>query len=697
MSAKADREKYERHKKRAADRSREKSAEGREIGPLPAVADPERKDRGRLALLDFCREYFPRRFKLGFAEPHRVAAARMEHCTEGGGLFSCAMPRATGKTTLAECALMRAMLYGFRRFAVLVQATEPLAVQSLKKIQRELEANDLLLADFPEACYPIRMLERIVNRAKGQTLDGEPTRIEWTAEGLTLPTVPGAASSGAVLRVAGMAGAIRGLSVPGPEGEILRPDLVLIDDAQTRQSARSPIQTDERAAVIEDDVLGLAGPDSSIAAVMLCTVIYPNDLSDRFLSPEKQPEWQGVRTRMIEAWPERMDLWDEYAEIRRESFRTGNKGEEATAFYAASREEMDRGAKVSWPERFKRGELSGIQSAMNLFFKNPRGFMAEYNNDPEPPGGAASAKELQADAVAGRLSGLPRFEIPAEASRITAMIDVGGELHWYAVCAWNNSFGGSVVDYGTWPRQARSMFAADDPRPSLADLYPGLGESQRVYAGLRDLAAEILSRTYYREANGETMRVERCLIDAGWLSQTVYQFCRETPHAGIVYPSKGIARTASARGVSEWKARKGELAGWHWRATVSETGRGRMIQFDPDQWKTFIFERLTAAPGGKGYLSLYGRAAGAHALFAEHCTAEASQPASYRGTTFDKWSILPHRPDNHLWDCLIGSAVAAGVQGLTWSASEVEHRPVEPKPVKLSEIQARKRAERKAS
>jgi hypothetical protein len=426
-------------RERLADISRERSESRREIGPLPAVANPARKAKGRRSLLAFCKLYFPRRFRLKFSTAHLTAITLMQSCTDGGELFACAMSRGSGKTSIAEVAVLRAVLYGVRRFVVLLCATGPLAERRLKQILRELETNDLLLADFPEACYAIRKLERIHNRAKGQTLGGRPTRMELTATGLILPTVPGSACAGAVIQVAGMEGAIRGLNVSGPDGEPLRPDMVVIDDAQTRESARSLAQTTEREAIVTGDVLGLAGPDTNIACIMLCTVIYPNDLSDRFLSAERHPEWQGVRTKMLEQMPDRMDLWDEYAEIRRESFRAGDKGRAATAFYKKNRAEMDRGAVVTWPERKKPGELSGLQSAMNWYYTDRKAFMAEGQNSPEVEAGSASAKELVPAEVQKRISGCDRWSVPPDCSRVTAMIDAGGGRArglWYAVCAW---------------------------------------------------------------------------------------------------------------------------------------------------------------------------------------------------------------------------------------------------------------------
>jgi len=601
---------------------------------------------------------------------------RMQRCTHNGGRFACAMPRGSGKTTLAEVETLRALLYGHRRFVVFIGATEKHAARALKRMQAELETNDLLLADFPEACYPVRRLERIHNRAKGQTLDGQPTRIEWTAEGLVLPTVPGAPCSGAAVQVAGLTGSVRGMNVLGPDGMPMRPDLVVIDDAQTRESAKSPTQTADREAIIADDILGLAGPTVSIAAFNLCTPIYVNDLAERFLSPEKHPEWQGVRTKMLASFPTKLDLWDTYADLRRNSFRDGTEGATANEFYEANRAEMDAGAVATWPERKKPDELSGIQSAMNLHLDNPRGFRAEYQCEPDAGDHAAGAKELSADVVAGKLSGIPRYEVPYETSRLVAFIDVGGSVLWYCVTAWDERFGGAVVDYGSWPRQNRSVFAANDARPSLADKYPGFNESQLVFAGLRDLTNDILSRVYYKSGTGGQHRIDRCLIDAGWNTAAVYQFCRQTEWKATVLPSKGVGRSTTALGVAKWKARPGERSGYHWRLTAGDDGKGRSVQFDPDAWKSFTHERLLTPPGGGGCLSLFGSSAAAHPMISEHCAAEYSEPITLRGDTFDKWLNRPDRPDNHLWDCLVGTAVAASVEGLTWHASGA---PVVPK------------------
>ena len=144
------------------------------------------------------------------------------------------------------------------------------------------------------------------------------------------------------------------------------PSLVVLDDPQTDESARSLTQCATREAVLAGAVLGLGGPGKKISGIMPCTVIRPGDMADNILDRDKHPEWNGERTKMVYAFPTDEKLWQRYAEMRAESMRQGHGGDEATEFYRANREAMDEGAVVAWPERFNHDELSAVQHAMNL-------------------------------------------------------------------------------------------------------------------------------------------------------------------------------------------------------------------------------------------------------------------------------------------------------------------------------------------
>lgn len=690
---------YEAHKAAATARQAAISAAGRDIAPLPPVRDPERRARGKVDPEFFYKTYFPNRFYLGFGAPHRGAIKALSECSEQGGLFAFAMQRGGGKTALAEVEVMRAILYGLRRYVLFVAAKDDLAVIGVSKILMEFETNQLLFEDFPEVCYPIRRLNRIHQRSKGQTLDGRPTRMEISDGHFVLPTIEGSPSSGSIVQSYGLTGAFKGLNILAPDGTPLRPDFVIVDDAQTRESAKSPKETEYREKLINDDILGLAGPTTKIACVFLCTPIYVNDLSERFTDRERHPEWCGTKTKMIEQFPVNMTLWNEYAELLRESFRDGSRGKTAYDFYAVRREAMDAGCVLAWPERMVDGDLSAIQSAMNLYIKNPSGFMNEYQCQPESAD-VSNTNELIVEAIIERINNVPRLHVPRESTRLTAFVDVGKFVHWYCVCAWDERFSGDIVDYGTWPNQLSSYFNSNDPRPKLSDMYPGMSEEATIFAGLRDLFARVVGREWTRAGTGEKLRIERCLVDSGKWPDVVFQAARQSPHASAIMPSKGMGITASRKPMSEWSREPGVQTGPGWRISFDTgAGRGRAVLIDTNTWKTFTAQRFTTPPGAAGCLQLFGDKVHVHQLFAEHVCAEYSVETSGYGRKLQEWKQKPDRPPNHWWDTLVGATVAASTLGLRWNASAAaggENSPLPPAPpkLKLSDIQKAKRAGR---
>src|SRR5690606_36577343 len=114
--------------------------------------------------------------------------------------------------------------------------------------------------DFPEVVFPIQSLEGIANRCAGQLYRGQRTHISWTAKEIILPTMPDSPASGAIIKVAGITGRIRGMKAKRADGKTVRPSLVVLDDPQTDESARSLAQCANRESILAGAVLGLAGP-----------------------------------------------------------------------------------------------------------------------------------------------------------------------------------------------------------------------------------------------------------------------------------------------------------------------------------------------------------------------------------------------------------------------------------------------------
>lgn len=75
-------------------------------------------------------------------------------------------------------------------------------------------------------------------------------------------------------------------------------------------------------------------------------------------------------------------------------------------------------------------------------------------------------------------------------------------------------------------------------------------------------------------------------------------------------------------------------------------------------------------------------------MLIEHLTAETRVRTEGNGRTLDEWSARPNRRENHWWDCLVGAAAAASIQGVAFDA--VASGPAKREKVSLSEIQRRK-------
>ena len=221
---------YQQRKADIANRARLLSEAGRDIGTLPTITDPRRKSSAATNFRAFCEAYFRTVFTLRWSDDHLRVIATIERAVLHGGLFALAMPRGSGKTSLAECACLWAILYGHRDFVCLIGSDETHAADMLESLKTELETNDDLLGDFPEAVFPIHALDGIPHRAGGQLYRGERTHIGWTAKEIVLPTIPGSPASGAIIKVAGITGRIRGMKFKRPDGRAVRPSLVVLDD-----------------------------------------------------------------------------------------------------------------------------------------------------------------------------------------------------------------------------------------------------------------------------------------------------------------------------------------------------------------------------------------------------------------------------------------------------------------------------------
>jgi hypothetical protein len=659
---------YDRNRAKTDARDRAASKAGRDIGPIPAVADPARREAARLDFGRFATVYLRQTFTMPWSPDHLRVIGKIEAATLRGELFAFAMPRGSGKTSLATAAALWALLYGHRDFVVVIGADEAHARRMAGNLWTEFEINDDLAADFPETAYPIRCLERTTQRCRGQIHLGQPTRIERTVTGFTLPTIPGSAASGATLKAVGITGGLRGLTHKRADGSTIRPSLVLIDDPATDEVANSPAQVAARLDVMRGAILGLAGPGKTIAGLATLTVIRPGDLADQLLDRQTHPAWQGERAALVYDWPSNEKLWQQYIELRRDGQRTGTGTGAAHAFYLANRDAMDAGSCVAWPERFNADEASAIEHAYNLRIdRGEAAFFSEFMNAPLTP--ALEASAVDRDAIRARAIGLARGVMPTGHTTITAAIDVQEKLLFWLVASWGPGFSGHVVAYGSHPDQPQAIYSAGHAKRTLSMAHPGGGFEATLLAGLTKLVDTLVGRDWKRE-DGTKQRIEQVVIDANWgrSTQVVREFARRHAHAATLIPAHGRGGGPTSRPIHDGKRKPGERIGPGWK--LGTVGGQRGALFDADFWKSYVAGRLTTAIGDPGDLTLHK---GEHELLVEHLTAERPVSVTARGRTVDRWQLLPGR-ENHFLDCLTMAAVGASIAGVNAAGSEITGR-----------------------
>lgn len=615
-------------------RARRFVAELGDIGTLPAVADPQRKVDCGQDLIRYARTYYPHLCFRPFSPDAVHMLTSLQRAILGHGRFCVSLPRGSGKTTLILIAIMWAILYGHRRFVVVAAATQENADLLIADVVREFEENERLAADFPEVCVPFRALEGRYQRAQTQSCNGIRTKIRCKTDRLGMPEIAGSAAAGAVLLARGLDGSIRGLKV-GKQ----RPDFLAIDDPQTRESAKSARLTAERETIIKGDLLGLAGHDRQISAVMSVTVIEPDDLSARFLDRDRYPDWMGHVGQLVYAWPTAAAMWAEYEKLWRSDNQAGDgQFKNATAYYAANRAVMDAGAQVADPELYDRGfEISALQHAYDLLYSTGDSFWAEYQNSPKRRG--FQLYDLAPSMVAGRVNRLRRWEVDRAVRAAVAFTDINDEGMRWAVAGWAQDGTGFVLDYGKHPE-----------RGDLVRRNSTIPERKRAVAvGLHELKNRLARMTLTRE--GKPFSLKAFGVDRGFLPEAVHQTIRQLSAPFPVLACKGYGSTQYNPSAKSMVGKPGHFC------HMTESKYGQYLAGNVDYFKEVSQRGFLVPPGVPGSISLFAAPAGSHEGFGDHICAEKLTDKGEGGrVTFWKWNEIPNA-NNGWFDALVGCLV----------------------------------------
>jgi len=624
-----------------------------------ARVDLDRWTRCSESLESFCLEYLPETFCWPFSEDHRAVLRKTENAVREGGLFAEAMPRGNGKTTICEAGALWAILYNHIRYVVLVGATERKAVGLLDDCKTYLIHNERLHDDFPEI-RALSAVENLAFRAKNLILDtGKPAGLVWKTNRVVLPIIHGDDVRECVIEVAGITGDIRGKKYTCACGTVIRPDLALIDDPQTLESAGSPTQTEDRENVIRKDILGLAGPGKKIAALMPCTVISSNDLAEKMLNREENPDWQGERTRMITDWPENVELWEEYNRARIEGIQNEDKGKAANKFYRDNREALEEGAAVGWEERKNEDDISALQTAMNLYFRNGAGaFASEYQNEPLEQDTALY--DLQPEVVASRVNGLDAGVMHTNASFLTAFADINRiGFHW-AICATRMDMTVDVVRYGRWP--VGGVLWEENEQD----------ENKAVYARILEFVPWLTNEVMVTQ-NGDKHKLDWCMIDCGyWMSTVARAVQVANRQAGCpVWPSRGYGSRTYKTPAKSRAIATGDM--WDIRKWADGT---KVVAHNAHFWRRHVQQAFLLPTGAPGSISFAGNDTHFHTEIARHvCANRLMRFIQGDGERYDLYDWQQKDPRDDWSDAIVGAIVGAARLGAVVGGVGTKARP----------------------
>lgn len=655
-----------------AERKRKQRAVERDL-VISKPKDPIRRADCIADTYLFLQTYFGGIFSQDFTATRRQMIDGIEHASRFGGDQAIAGPRGEGKSRSALFVTLKLMLEGALRFPLIVSKSGPRAKRELKNWQEAIIASEILHADFPELCEPILALGGWSSRARQQTAFGLYTRMEWGTETVVFPTIPSerlgfeSVARGQIMSSLGIEGAIRGFSVRNE-----RPDLVLIDDIDDRESARSELQTETREQILEEDIGGLAGPDKTIARVMLCTLLNQTCIAATYTDPSLKPSWRGQRHKLLAKMPERMDLWEEYISLREGRDNEDPDARNAHRFYLQHRDEMDAGAEVTNPQRFdsrlladgEANQVSALQACFDLIAD--RGWVAfncEFQNDPPEEDGPIESG-ISAKRIQRQLSNYERYAVPPNCISLTMGVDVQKAGLYYVTKAWQTDATSYVIDYGFFETQGTKYASEEGVEFAIRRAILGLLEE---------------NQDKYFDQGGEIRRLDLTLVDSGWQTQAVYAACAEI---GLgIYPAKGHGKSHGCTTPSFSEQLR--------RTTDKKPGDGWFLQRQPkgiwlchcetDRWKTFEHDRWMTNPGNPGCTYLYGmmtdeeqrdidrrlpRESRDHFGFAKHLTFEIETEDIVRGKMVRLWKAKSGRAQNHYFDASYLANVAGSITGI---------------------------------
>lgn len=281
-----------------------------------AVHRPRRKS---LNTIEWGRKYLDHYYTHAPSTMHKWLAQQFDSFDERGKRVAAIGPRGNAKSVIGNTTLILQRALEGRETVILISSdTVTQAKDHLRTIKDELEGNELIIRDYPQASGvgPV-----------------------WRENMIQM-------NNGTVIRAIGTLTKIRGM-----RKKQVRPSLIVIDDPENDDHISSTVMRDRTRRWFGRTIMSMGNSNTNYVA--LGTALHREGLINHIM---RLPGWRTLRMegkpspfKSIMRWPTNMHLWDEWEQVY---FDVDDPKHlvKAKDFFKKHKEDMLRDSRVLWKE-----------------------------------------------------------------------------------------------------------------------------------------------------------------------------------------------------------------------------------------------------------------------------------------------------------------------------------------------------------
>ncbi|MDF9638800.1 MULTISPECIES: phage terminase large subunit [Bacillus cereus group] len=254
------------------------------------------------------------------------------------------VPRGHAKSAyLSNMYPVFSIVFNIRRYILILSETIGMSRKFVEWVSDQLKYNRKLREDFGELLQPKKQLNAKDN------IDGFET------------------ANGCYVQASSTGGQLRGSRYKN-----FRPDLIVLDDLESSKNTNTVELRSKTLDWFNKNIIPM-GDVERTGIIYMGTLVHASGLLPHVLD---RADFDGKIFSAIVSEPDRPDMWEEYEEIYRNQ-ENPDRLDEAVQYYSDNKEEMDKGVRTLWNDRFPYYKL--MMEKVNI---GSKAFGSEFLNKP---------------------------------------------------------------------------------------------------------------------------------------------------------------------------------------------------------------------------------------------------------------------------------------------------------------------------